>query len=223
MSPLSRDGIMVFDAAGVRDLASDVLDKNGRLRVMPAAYWQATTLEERVMFGTLHACYGYPTVELVDWLREHIGGRPAIEIGAGNGVLAEALGIPATDNCMQDRPKYRRFYQRTGQTPIRYGGNIIEADAARAIRKFKPEVVIGQWITHRPDPARPWVGGNEIGVDEDAVIDVAEYVLIGNDRVHKVKSIWERKHELHRFDWIFSRSQGTPDFIAVWQKGAPQL
>lgn len=188
---------------------------------MPAAYWQNTTLKERVLFGARHACYGFPTVELVEWLRGHIAGRSAIEIGAGNGVLADALGIPATDNCMQDKPKYRRFYQQAGQPTIRYGPNIIELDAARAIRKFKPEVVVAQWVTHKFDPKRAWAGGNEIGVDEDAVIDAAEYVFIGTESLaHRHKTIWSREHRLLKPDWLASRSQGTTDFIAIWKKGA---
>src|SRR5271170_675184 len=54
--------------------------------------------------------YGLPTIELVEYLKELIGGRSAIEIGAGNGDLGRHLGIPMTDSRLQEDPVIRERY-----------------------------------------------------------------------------------------------------------------
>jgi len=202
----------------IRDITPEALDENGRLRVLPTAFWQTTTPQERALFGHRHGLYSFPTVELVEYLRENIGDRPAIEIGAGHGVLAEALGIPATDNRMQEMPRYRGIYEAARQPTVPYGPNIVNCSAQEAVRRYQPAVVIGCWVTHRYDPRRHAAGGNEIGVDEaDILRNCAEYVVIGNERVHQHKEIWNRRHAIGYPEFLYSRAQnGTPDFLAVW-------
>ncbi len=211
-----------FDPSQIRDIAPLVLDARGRLRVLPAEFWMGTTTEERAIFGHRHAIYAFPTTELVEYLGRLIDGRSAIEIGAGHGVLAEALGIPATDNRMQAKAKYRRIYERAGQPVVTYGRNVIELDAHAAVRRYRPEVVIGCWVTHRYDPRRHWAGGNEIGIDEaDVIANTQQYVVIGNDVTHASKPIWELPHAKAHPPWLFSRAMnGSPDFIATWSGGS---
>ncbi len=209
---------------GTRDLAPFALDERGRLRILPAEFWAATTPAERGLLGQRYAIYGLPTVELVAWLKELIGDRRAIEIGAGSGVLAEALGITATDNRMQERAKYRRIYQGWGQPTVKYGRNVERWDALDAVRHYQPHVVIGSWITEKWKAKRAWAGGNEIGVDEALLLqdpDLQQYVLIGNDHVHRDKEIWDQPHAITYPPYVFSRAMnGSPDFVAVWP-GAP--
>lgn len=202
----------------IRDISPLVLDENGRMRVLPAAFWAGTTTAERALFGHKNGLYGFPTTELVEWLRRRIGGRPALEIGAGHGVLAEALGIRATDSFQQLRPEYRALYEAAKQPIVPYGPNVEAQEALMAVRKYKPDVVIGSWITHKYTSARHRAGGNEAGVDEAALLRrVQEYIVIGNARVHKNKAIWHLPHVRHHFDFVYSRaSNGTPDFVAVW-------
>jgi hypothetical protein len=199
------------------------LDGDGRLRVAPAAFWAETTSDERAVFGHRHAAYVLPTMELVQRLHELIDGRKAIEIGAGNGVLAEALEIPATDSRQQERPKYRKILADLGQPPVRYGKNIIHLDARRAIQRYKPEVVIASWVTHRYDRNRHWAGGNEVGVVEEDILNHAEYIFIGNEHAHHGKVIWDYPHEIEYPDYVYSRATpsralGHRDFIATWRK-----
>lgn len=214
-----------LDTEGIRDISPDALDENGRLKVQPAAFWAKTNREERALFGHRHAAYGLPTEELVTFLKGFIHGRPAIEIGAGNGVLAEALGIPATDNRQQEMPKYREIYARLGQPTVKYGPNVITMDAAEAVAHYRPAVVVGCWITHRYDPLKPWRQGNEIGVDEEEIIDqVEDYVSIGNGAIHSAKPIWTLRHlkvpDLHPY--LYSRAMAVEeDFLAVWPGGKP--
>lgn len=211
-----------IDTTATRDLRPEVLDDNGRIRIMPAAYWAGTTVEERGLFGNRTGIYGFPTVELVERLKEIIDGRPAIEIGAGNGVLAAALGIPATDNRQQDMPKYKLMYQLMAtHVTVPYGENIVEMHASRAVRHYKPEVVIGCWVTHKWDPRHPERDGNEIGIDEaDVMRNCRTFVLIGNEHIHRNSRIWDYKPVVEYPDYVYSRAtNGSRDFIAVRSRG----
>ena len=208
----------VLDPANTRDISGQVLDANGRLRILPAAYWASTIPQERAMFGYRHGIYSFPTIELVDHLQALIGGRKAIEIGAGNGVLAEALGITATDSRQQEREPWRTQILALGQPVVPYGPNVLECHATRAVRLHKPAVVIGCWVTHKYRRSRHYAGGYEGGIDEREVLrECEEYVIVGNERVHQHKEIWDQPHTISYPSFVFSLAQnGTRDFIAVW-------
>lgn len=211
---------IVIDPQQVRDISNFVLDSQGRIKVVPASVYASTTKEERAMFGVRHACYGFLTVELIDFLKDYIGGRSAIEIGSGHGRLADALGIPATDSHQQTTPEVRAYYDALRQPTVRYGANVEKLDAMQAIAKHRPSVVVASWVTHRYDPNRHEAGGNQDGVTEEDVISACDaYVLIGNERVHAGKSIWSLPHEKHTPSWLYSRAvNGSADFIAIWPK-----
>jgi hypothetical protein len=210
----------VIDTADKTDLTPILLDKLGRLKVVPSALLQGTTREQRLRFGVIHGFYGFLTEELMNWLREFIDGRTAIEIGAGHGQLAAALGIPATDNRQQEQPDVRDYYRALGQPTVRYGDNVQRLEAMEAIDHHKPEVVVASWVTHRYSAARPRAGGSSSGIDEEAVIRSCDaYVLIGNSHVHRHKPIWSLPHELLTPPWLYSRAiNGSPDFIAIWRR-----
>lgn len=177
-------------------------------------------MDERALFGLRHGIYGLPTEELVAWLKREINGRSAVEIGAGHGALAEALGIPATDNWLQADPAIAAHYESRGQPVVKYGEHVEKLDAAAAVAKHKPQVVIASWVTHKYSEARHEAGGNQFGVDEGALLDACEtYILIGNAKVHAKTPLWHRPHRIIEPDWLYSRSfNGTKDFIAVWGK-----
>lgn len=210
--------VHLVDDREVRDLTPEAIGPDGRLRVLPAEFWAATTREERGVFGNRHGLYSFPTVELVDYLRQFIRGRRAIEIGAGHGVLAEALGIPATDNKHQLLPDHRKFYGLIGQTLVPYGPNVEKLDARRAVSKYRPEVVIGCWVTHRYDPKRHELGGNTVGVDEARVLRwVEDYVHVGNEKVHEHKPLLAVDHATIYAPFVFSRAlNGAADVIQIW-------
>ncbi len=207
-----------IDPTALRDLTPLLLDEQGLLKVVPASALASTSREERGVFGVRQGLYGFLTEELLAWLREFIGVRSAIEIGAGHGRLAAALGIPATDNRQQEDPQVIAYYRALNQPVIRYGANVERLDALSAVRKYQPQVVIASWVTHKWDPARHEAGGNQNGVREEEVIAGCEhYVFIGNESVHAKKSIWTLPHEKFHPSWLFSRAvNGSPDFIAVW-------
>lgn len=211
-----------IDPMRVRDISDLLLDTHGRLKVVPAAVLEATTAEERLLFGVRHGLYSLPTEELCSFLRQRIAGRTAIEIGAGHGVLAQALDIPATDNRQQEDDGLRAYYASIRQPTVPYGDNVEKLDAASAVEKYRPAVVISCWVTHEYDPANPDAGGSSSGVDEAAVIEACEeYIFIGNQHVHAQKPIWTLPHEKLTPSWVFSRAiNGSKDFIAIWRRAS---
>lgn len=208
------------DVAGSRDLSPMVMEKTGRPKIMPASFYRETTLSERLLLCQRNAIYCLPTVELIDWLRTFINGRRAIEIGAGNGAISAALRLRATDNRMQEHPDVIEKYASMGQPVISYGRQVEAIEANAAVRKYKPEVVVAAWVTHRFRPDRAAAGGNAFGVDEEDIIANCDaYVFVGNHGVHEGKSIWSLPHTIIEPDFLFSRSSsGKPDFIAVWER-----
>ena len=113
-----------IDPTKVQDISSRLLDDRGRLRVSSARTLAGTTAQERLLFGVREGIYCFPTDELCEFLRSRIEGRTAIEIGAGHGVLAEALSIPATDNRQQEDPELKAYYAQIGQPTVPYGENV---------------------------------------------------------------------------------------------------
>lgn len=223
---IPKDVTVIDDTSGVRDLRHLICDPAGRPTIMPASFWDTTTVKERAMFGWLTGTYVFPTRELVDDLRARISGRTAIEIGAGDGVLADALGIPATDSRQLEKPPWNTMYG-TGPKqygpPVPYGPNIVELDAAAAVRRYRPQVVIGAFVTHKYDEARQRTLGNPAGVDElDLLEHCEEYILIGNQFVHRGKPIWDRPHRIDYPPYLFTRAaNGSPNMIVSWPGTRP--
>lgn len=214
---------LIPNVASLRDPGSEgAFDAMGRLQVLPAAFWSQFSQPEIALFCHKHALYCVPTLELVEWLQDRIAGRRAIEIGAGTGVLASALGIPGTDNRMQEWPDIRAHYQLTGQPVIQYGSQVEKLDAEVALAKYRPEVVIAAWVTHKYKPSEHWREGNMHGVEESNILRQAEYIFIGHDGVHRLKPIWERQHETFEPPWLISRaiSEGK-NHIKVWPRRSP--
>lgn len=206
----------------IRDIRPLVLDGDGRFRILPASFWKSTSVNERALFGHRTGIYAFPTVELVERLREIIAGRLAIEIGAGNGVLSQALGITATDSFQQTTEERQEIYQNNGFATVPYGPNVQKLDARQAVRVLRPKVVVACWVTHEFDRNKPWLSGNEGGVDEvDVLAHCEQYVFVGNSNPktkHTSKPIWRVEHTVERHPYLFSRSRSPErDFIAVWQ------
>lgn len=219
----SPEDAYVLNVTGLRDLAPEVMDDNGLPKIKPASFYAEATAEERAWLGLRHGLYLLPTFELLGWLARHIGERSAIEIGAGNGVMADALGIPATDSHLQDLPEIARYYIALGQPTITYGPKVIKLEASAAVKRFRPEVVIAAWITHRYNSRRQWAGGNQHGPNVDWIRDrVDEFVFIGNTETHKRHPLMAEVYAEHVTypEWLFSRARGGQDFIAWWSRPA---
>ena len=195
-----------------------LLKSNGRLKLHTAKHYDGIAHDALQLWCHNHARYGLPTVELIGWLKERIGGRSAIEIGSGSGDLAYHLGIQATDNRMQEWPNIRFHYVMTGQPVITYPDFVQNLDALEAVGKYRPEVVVASWVTEWIDPnlPPPESGGNCWGVKETEILATGvEYILIGNQKVHGSKRIMAEPHEEFALPFLRSRAS-YPDLDRVW-------
>jgi hypothetical protein len=196
----------------------DLLDSNGQIKLLTAAAYATFSRDALRLWCHRYARYGLPTVELIQWLQDRINGRKAIEIGSGCGDLAFHLGIPATDNRMQEWPLIRFHYEMTGQPVIQYPSFVEKLDALDAIDQYQPDVVVASWVTEWIDPSQPPpdAGGNAWGVKEDEIVATGcTYILIGNQKVHGGKKIMAEPHE--EFTLPFLRSRATyPALDRVW-------
>ena len=137
-------------------------------RLLWPLLWQRRLLLPLVSKKGIYCFYSKP---LIARLADLIGDRPALEIAAGDGTLSRFLAdagveITATDD------------QSWGQ--VDFPDEVVRQDAAQAVRKRQPEVVICSW-----PPA-----GNGF---ERAVFDtpsVQLYVVIGS-RHHFATGDWD--------------------------------
>src|SRR5437870_13008299 len=53
----SEVDVKELDPSKIRDISPEALDGDGRLKVLPAAYWAGTTPDERALFGVNHGLY----------------------------------------------------------------------------------------------------------------------------------------------------------------------
>lgn len=182
-----------------------ILLKDGLLQIEPAETFTEFTRNEVLYFMHTHGIYVMPTTELLDWLRENITGS-AIEIGAGNGAIARALNIPITDIQQQADPLMRLYYAFLGAPVIKYPPDVEKLEALKAVKKYKPDTVIGAFITHRYNDITN--DGNSLGPDEETMMKlIKRYINIGNLITHRNKPILRtHKHNEYYFDWLITRS-----------------
>lgn len=205
-----------------RALDASLLDKQGLLRVQPAEFFAATDARMLRLWCHFRGVYQLPTLELVDWLRQRIGARSALEVGAGRGWLGRALGVRATDNHCQSWPDVRAIYAAMGQPVTEYGHDVECIAANPAIVKYQPEVVFGCWVTQLADAQKrlPPGGGSVYGIDEhDVLRRVRTYIVVGNDAVHGGKEIMAGPHETIRAAWLWSRATyPKQNAIYIWDQ-----
>jgi hypothetical protein len=217
---------LVYSSRGkaliLSELDERLLNPDGTVKVLPSAAFDDIDHTDLRVWCNRRALYGLPTTELIDWLREFIGDRSAIEICSGNGVFGRALDIPRTDNLLQNRPNIAMMYQLQGQPRITYGSDVEKLEAVQAVRKYDPQVVIGSWVTHWIDPhkAFPLGGGSMYGPKEDRILahpSVEAYVVIGNIDTHKYKPILQREHQVIQAPWLRGRGRNPENnALYVW-------
>lgn len=210
------------DIAELIELRKHAKTESGVLKVMPSDFYRQFKQVTLSAFCLEMGCYSLPTVELMNLVNAKImeasPSRHAIEIGSGNGVIGEALGITCTDNWMQDHPAVKAHYAAMRQPTVPYRPHVVNLDALSAVGRYKPEVVVASWVTHIYDPKQHYRGGNAVGVDEQKLLNrIKRYVFIGNLDTHKHKPILANKHEVIQGDFLFSRSMRSElNALLVW-------
>jgi hypothetical protein len=185
------------------------LFKGGELMVVPTSFYRSFTQEQIACFGHTHALYCLPTVELIEWLRAEIGERSAIEIGAGQGAIGRALGIPRTDSRIQERPDVALYYEIMGQPTTACPPDVETLEALAAVEKYRPQVVIGSWITQKYMVGPKMRQNSSVyGPDEEEILERVElYIHIGHKAAHGDKRIINRLLTEHPApSWYVSRS-----------------
>jgi hypothetical protein len=160
--------------------------------------------------------YQIPTQELIEWLRSAIGNRSAIEICAGRSCLGRPLGIRMIDSFMHGDPAMNLVYRMLKQTPTVPPDDVERMNSNEAVLKYKPQVVIGAWVTQLGDGADGQ--SNPCGTDEEAILNTgAIYIHIGNLLSHDKKRILKRPHLEFSFPWLTGRGLDLSlNRILVW-------
>lgn len=221
----------IIPLADIRYLEEDIFDEDGLLKPMPYKYYGCIPDEHLAQCGHKHGIYLFPTCELVQIVATQIGSRKAIEIGAGNGCLGRALGIPMTDSHIQATPGIRDILEAAGQPPVKYPHDVVKMDAAKALDVYKPECVVAAWVTQKHQKGEK--DGFIYGVDEwDLINKVDKYIFVGNLGVHHRKRVMKRHglaiglalNKEQKDPVIFSRSLHRElDAMWAWEKIKPGM
>lgn len=193
------------------------------IRVAPASLIPPDRNEVQV-WCLRNGVYQVPTRELVEVLRELSGGLKTIEICAGHGAIARALGITATDSYVQTTPAMRRIYAEMRQPITEPPPDVQRLEAVEAVRVHDPEVVLGCFVTQLGTSEVPQ--SSPVGVDETALLEhpsVRRYVMVGNSAVHGLKTALRRPHRVLHLGapWLASRASNPfQNCIYVWDAPA---
>ena len=126
-----------------------VLDEDGHIRELPASEWRKFEWDSVVKFMHNYPVYVLPTTELLDVLDDPtVDYERTIEIGAGTGSIGRLLWIKMTDSHLQADKKVQLLYALQGQPDIKYPPDVVKLDALTACRRFKPDCVLGCYVTH---------------------------------------------------------------------------
>ncbi len=211
--------VAVLNPKNVKDISGVLLDNHSRLRLLPYKYYENFDWESFRFFCHQYARYGIPTLELVQYLKNVIRDRSALEIGAGCGDLGYHLGIHQTDSRIQEHPDIIDQYQKLGQPTIRYPKGVEKMEALDAVKKYKPQVVIASWVTVFSDKETSY-GSSPYGIREDEILNLVDtYILVGNISSHGDKPIMALKHKTIDEPFIISRSANRDgNRIFIWNK-----
>lgn len=203
----------------VTDISGELLREDGKMKLLPAEMLKKYRWDDFRAFCHVHARYGIPTYELISYLTNIIDGRRTIEIGAGAGDLGCILNIPMTDSRQQERPDIIAAYKAMRQPLIKYPDNVQKYDALDAVYKYKPQVVIGSWITTYAPREMPY-GSNPFGIKEEKILKLVEtFILIGNIDIHGDKPIMKQAHEEIYEEWMVSRAKDqSKNRIWIWNR-----
>lgn len=203
----------------VTDISPEVISDDGKVKLLPAEMWKKYRWDDFRVFCHMKGRYGIPTCELISFLTKVIDGRNAIEIGAGAGDLGCMLNIRMTDSRQQERPEIIAAYKAMRQPVIKYPKDVEKLESLEAVYKYKPQVVIGSWITTYAPKEMPY-GSNPYGIKEEKILKLVEtFILIGNIDTHGDKPIMKIPHEEHYADWMVSRGKNQENNrIWIWNK-----
>jgi hypothetical protein len=175
-APTPERELQVIDALLVKDSPTPLA------KCLPASEYKRFTPEEIQWLGWKFGIFQFPTEELIAFLKQEMGPQ-ALEIAAGGGHIGKYLpGVIQTDSKLHDKEDVQDIYRVTGQNHIKYPAFVEKLEAMEAIRKYKPDVILGSWTVEKEV--------SPFGINEQEVINNCKrYFLIGNEATHEHKSI----------------------------------
>jgi hypothetical protein len=211
-------GTRILPKSDITYLEKELL-KDGKFQFKNKEFFKNVPENDVMIFCLKHAFYLLPTLELVEFLKSRIKDKRTIEIGSGNGYLAERLNILATDSYMQDNLGTQLVYTFMQQPTVTYGKNVFTFTANEAVIRYTPEITIGCWVTHKYDPIKHEIGGNMVGIIEEDIIKNTkeEYIFIGHKNTHKLKPILSLPHETIELDGLVSRNGYQGNVIWIFK------
>jgi len=217
------------------DYLDNMLLRNGRMRLLSVGQFREVPHDHLLVWAQKRGRYGFPTRELIEFLRATLGRRRVIEIGAGMGDLGAHVEMTMTDSHMQTRPDIAQLYMAMGAAAIAPPSDVEKLTAYDAVRKYKPQVVVASWVTQLYQPGdeghgenlRPAkkIGSSVYGVDEFDILKNCEtYIHIGNRDVHGDKRLLNLPHAEIEADFLVSRGfDQSKNVIYIWNRdGATQ-
>ena len=192
----------------------------GLIKPIPYQLLKRLDRNELEIYMNRRGIYCLVTFELIALVKSLIGKtRKAIEIGSGNGTLGRSLGIATTDSRLQEETHIKAHYALIGQPVIKYPDDIEKLDGISALKKHKPDVCVGAWVTaHSDEPGQ----GNFYGVKEAEILEhCEEYIFIGSEFIvgHELSlfNMPDVEVKVYRSPYIVSRVEDG-NFIAVFRK-----
>lgn len=220
MSMLSKGIDAVVPNSDISELEQRLFDENGNFRLLPSSELLAFGFDKLRLLGHEYGIYQFPTLELIEILTGIIGDKKCIEIGSGRGDIGRLLNIKTTDSHQQSKPQFRQLYESMNQPIIKYPKDVERLGYKDAIKKYRPDSVLGCWVTHRYEPKLHHLGGNIEGIDGDFIVRRAKkFIFVGNTNTHKGWRFNELgKCQIYESDGIISRAASGKNFVAVFNR-----
>jgi hypothetical protein len=221
-------------------------------RIYPIPYSFIKNDNDDTLNFVMQACalYTFPTCELCEWLNSQIDDdseyepHSAIEICAGTGWIGRQLGIPITDLKAQEDPVMAGLMMQMVTKPVTYSDDVEKLEAQEAIAKYKPDIVIGSFVSSKKNilhnnkkktmilkevsPMGITIEHNLMelaekelpffGVDVEKVIKTCwKTILVCNLRTHRTQSYLKIPHQSLSFPWLVTRGDVSQARILVFE------
>lgn len=231
-----------------KEIVENLISSDGRIYPVPYSFIKDDTLDTLNLVMQALGLYTFPTLELCDWLQGQIDDDPelephsAIEICGGTGWIGRQLGIKSTDIKNMENPIVQEVMLKSFSVPTIYASDVETLEASEAVRKYKPEIVIGSYVTSKQlvdkiDKRKAITVGYRVmgGVIEQNLMDLArkevrvgvdvksicrkvyKLILVCNMRTHKNESYMSLPYQSYSFPWLVTRGDCSQARILVFE------
>lgn len=239
-----------------QEIINALYDGQGRVLPVPFSFIKDDNDDTLNLVMQTCALYTFPTLELCEWLNSQIDDNPdyephsAVEICAGTGWIGRQLGIPITDLKAQEDPVFSGLMYQTVSVPVTYTSDVEKLEAQDAITKYKPEIVIGSFVssmksikaTNKKKTMKIRVPLPTGGFMEQNLMELAEKelpffgvnvekvirrcwktILVCNMRTHRHQSYLSIPHQTLSFPWLVTRGDRTQSKVLVYENKSLSL